>query len=197
MFTKKLACLCRLALLCQIPQEVLLDTYLLRKRTWLSSVHECWLLIHAVWKWFHPLKTLTCPVSFSSWYCLICFPWHTSYVQYDSICNVGKPRASLESRNTTSALQLFSYAPLNAAQAPIRKRFQSLLPRDTGKLDENETWEVSPCRSSCFVWTADPAARPDWAHCTPYRHPKTTKDTTQTQEERERWGSACQWAQER
>lgn len=49
-------------------------------------------------------KSLTWPVSFSSWYCLICFPWHTSYVQYDSICSVGKTRASLEfnSANTLS-----------------------------------------------------------------------------------------------
>lgn len=60
--------------------------------------------------------------------------------------------------------------------------FQSLRWENSGKLDENETWQVSPCRNSCFVWIVAPAVHPDWAHCIPYHHPNAIKDTKQMQE---------------
>lgn len=177
--TNKLTCFGRLALLGHIPQKVLLNTYLLWKNTGLPSVHTtvlvsqpCHLNIPI------PPKSLTWPVSFSSWYCLICFPWQTSYVQYDSICSVGKKT------RTTSCIQQavraekvsFRWCSANVALTPSEHGFSLFAERVRWE------WNFSPCRNSCFVWIVAPAARPDWAHCTPYHHPKTIKDTKQTQE---------------
>lgn len=49
-FPEKLTCLCRLTLLCHIPQEVLLNTNFLWKDTITFSTYrtECWLLIHVI-----------------------------------------------------------------------------------------------------------------------------------------------------